>query len=72
MVFFNTGQKYHGILTLEKGGTTENYRGVYNIGPRYLGFIAKSEKVHRQNVFGRKGMEPQFEISETKKFFLWK
>jgi hypothetical protein len=27
--FYNTGQKYHGILTLEKGGTTVNYRGIF-------------------------------------------
>ncbi len=27
--FYNTGQKYHGILTLEKEGTTVNYRSIF-------------------------------------------
>jgi hypothetical protein len=27
--FNNTGQKYHSILTLEKGGTTVNHRGIF-------------------------------------------
>ncbi len=27
--FYTTGQKYHGILTLEKYGTTVNYRGIF-------------------------------------------
>jgi hypothetical protein len=27
--FYNTAQKYHGILTLEKGGTMVNYRGIF-------------------------------------------
>jgi hypothetical protein len=27
--FYNTGQKYHSILTPENGGTTENYRGIF-------------------------------------------
>jgi hypothetical protein len=27
--FYNTGQKYHGILTLEKGGAPVNYRGIF-------------------------------------------
>ncbi len=26
-VFYNTGQKYNGILTLEKGATTAKYGG---------------------------------------------
>jgi hypothetical protein len=37
MVFYNTGQKYHSILNLEKGGTTVNCHSIfYNIGPRCL------------------------------------
>jgi hypothetical protein len=27
--FYNTGQKYHRILTLEKGGTMVNYHGIF-------------------------------------------
>jgi hypothetical protein len=27
--FYNTGQKYHSILTLEKGGTMVNYCGIF-------------------------------------------
>ncbi len=27
--FYNTGQKYHSILTPEKGGTTVNYHGIF-------------------------------------------
>ncbi len=27
--FYNTGQKYQGILTVEKGGTTVNYHGIF-------------------------------------------
>ncbi len=27
--FYNTGKKYHGILTLEKGGTTVNYHSIF-------------------------------------------
>jgi hypothetical protein len=27
--FYNIDQKYHGILTLEKGGTTVNYRHIF-------------------------------------------
>jgi hypothetical protein len=27
--FYNSGQKYHGILTLEKGGATVNYRSIF-------------------------------------------
>jgi hypothetical protein len=26
---YNTGRKYHSILTLEKGGTWVNYRGIF-------------------------------------------
>jgi hypothetical protein len=32
--FYNTGQKYHGILTLEKEAATVKYWGIfYKIGP---------------------------------------
>ncbi len=27
--FYNMSQKYHGILTLEKGGTTVNYDSIF-------------------------------------------
>ena len=35
--FYNTGQKYHGILTLEKGGTTVNYCSIFiTLAPAHL------------------------------------
>jgi hypothetical protein len=33
MVFKKTGQKYQGILTLEKGGTMANYRNILKHWP---------------------------------------
>ncbi len=34
--FYNTGQKYHSIWTLEKGGTTVNYCGIFITFPQLM------------------------------------
>ncbi len=45
MVFYNTGQTYHGILTLEKGGTTVNYHGIFiTLAPVIRNPYSKNER----------------------------
>jgi hypothetical protein len=70
MVFCNTGQKYHGILTLEKGDTTENYRGIFiTLAPDTLGSQLSRKRCVDQMFFDEKAWNRNLKFQKQNNSF---